>query len=406
MPAPALRTLLFAPVSHWGRARSLFRPRPAATDQLVNRSEMFSRRPFIRSLYAAMTLVVCCATTAARSEESKRWTLGLDLNGSHLEGWPIFWSSSQVQLLARDGRLMAFSPDKAQRATRLSESFRGYSANEVRAQLTREFGKQLDTGATGHFVVAFPRGQRDLWAAKFEELYRSFVHYFGRRGIPLSEPEFPLVAIVWPSQADFQRYAQQDQAPSSTNVLGYYSPRTNRIALYDTGRGPGDFNATADTIVHEATHQTAFNTGLHGRFAASPRWVVEGLATMFEARGVWNSRAYPERNDRINRGRMRQFQQLPETRQSATLADMIGSDRLFQQNVNVAYAEAWAFTFFLNETQSQRYGQYLRLLAARPASGEYSGAQRMKDFTGVFGDLALMESHFQRFMKERLAEMR
>ncbi|MBS0209951.1 MAG: DUF1570 domain-containing protein [Planctomycetes bacterium] len=352
-----------------------------------------------------MAFVALLATSAA-ADDAKRFTMGLDLNGSHLEGWPLSWSSSQVHLLSRDGRWLSFAPDKAQRATRLSESFRGYSVNEVRSQLQREFGKQLDTSSTAHFVVAFPRGQRDLWAAKFEDLYRAFVHYFNRRGIPLSEPEFPLVAIVWPSQADFMRYAQQDNAPSNSNVLGYYSPRTNRIALFDTGKGPGDLNSTADTIIHEATHQTAFNTGLHNRFSATPRWVVEGMATMFEARGVWNSKAYTTQGDRINRGRLKQFQQLPETRQAATLVDLVGSDRLFQQNVNLAYAEAWALSFFLNETQSQRYGQYLRVVVARPQSGEYSSAQRVKDFTGVFGDLALLDSHFQKFMKERLAEVR
>src|SRR5436190_8860041 len=44
-----------------------------------------------------------------------------------------------------------------------------------------------------------------------------------------------------------------------------------------------------DTMIHEATHQVAFNTGLHSRIGENPRWVVEGLATVFEAPGVRNS---------------------------------------------------------------------------------------------------------------------
>src|SRR5262245_20690259 len=32
-----------------------------------------------------------------------------------------------------------------------------------------------------------------------------------------------------------------------------------------------------DTMIHEATHQVAFNTGLHSRLGCNPKWVVEGL---------------------------------------------------------------------------------------------------------------------------------
>ena len=48
------------------------------------------------------------------------------------------------------------------------------------------------------------------------------------------------------------------------------------------------------TIIHEVTHQVAFNCGVHTRFNDVPRWVSEGLATMFEAKGVWNSIAQKE----------------------------------------------------------------------------------------------------------------
>src|SRR5690606_26419230 len=37
-----------------------------------------------------------------------------------------------------------------------------------------------------------------------------------------------------------------------------------------------------DTLIHEATHQLAFNLGLHSRLGETPRWVVEGLAMLFE----------------------------------------------------------------------------------------------------------------------------
>ncbi len=65
-----------------------------------------------------------------------------------------------------------------------------------------------------------------------------------------------------------------------SRVLGYYSSRSNRITLYDVGgtaAGSAAWHQNADTIIHEATHQTAYNTGVHRRFAQTPKWVVEGL---------------------------------------------------------------------------------------------------------------------------------
>ena len=36
------------------------------------------------------------------------------------------------------------------------------------------------------------------------------------------------------------------------------------------------------TVIHEATHQIAFNCGLHTRYADNPLWLTEGMALYFE----------------------------------------------------------------------------------------------------------------------------
>jgi len=38
---------------------------------------------------------------------------------------------------------------------------------------------------------------------------------------------------------------------------------------------------TVSTIVHEATHQIAFNCGLHTRLSDCPVWFSEGIAMYF-----------------------------------------------------------------------------------------------------------------------------
>ena len=115
-------------------------------------------------------------------------------------------------------------------------------------------------------------------AERFEELYRSFVHYFSVRGLSPRRPAFPLVAIVFYSQQEFFRYSAQNGFRIGPGTLGFYSADTNRILMYDPDGGRGDdaaWQEAAETIIHEAAHQTAFNTGVHSRYTMPPRWTVE-----------------------------------------------------------------------------------------------------------------------------------
>ena len=70
-------------------------------------------------------------------------------------------------------------------------------------------------------------------------------------------------------------------------------------------------------------------------------------------------------------------------------------------NPPAAYAEAWAFTFFLVETEPRKYAQYLARTAERPPFSEYDTARRMADFTAVLGkDWRMLDARFLRFMAE------
>lgn len=351
------------------------------------------------AFWRAIVVLLVVASSAASAEPAK-WTLALKLNGMLLEGTPLVWDSSAVYLMARDGRLWDFKPSDAKESRKVSSTFTGYSAAEMRDRLSKELGKGFDIKHTGHYLVAQPRGSKQDWAPRFEEMYRQFVHYFTIRGLNPREPEFPLVAVIWPTQQEFQRYAAAEGSPFGPGYLGYYSGRSNRVALYDQQTSGGDWSDNADTIIHEVTHQTAYNTGVHRRFASTPRWLVEGLGTMFEARGVWNSRSYPSQKDRLNRGRLRDFLADLPKRPIGRTAEMISSDRFFDVDPPGAYAEAWAFSFYLAEKMPKKYCDYLALTAKRPAFSDYSSAERVKDFTGVFGDLKLLEAQFIRFMGE------
>jgi hypothetical protein len=274
----------------------------------------------------------------------------------------------------------------------------------VRFVLQSEFGDGYDVSGTGHYLVVHPAGQRDYWAERFEELYRSFVHYFAVRGLRVRPPEFPLVGIVVRNQAEMARYAAAEGLRISPGVLGYYSHLTNRVILYDQGGGQASrkhWSENSSTIIHEATHQTAFNCGVHSRTALPPRWLAEGLGTLFEAPGVWDSRNHPHLSDRINRGRLEDFRKVAGQTNAAVLAHLVSQDELFATSPGGAYAIGWALTLYLSEAHPRQYGQLLARTAARPPFSQYPPQERLADFTSLFGkDFAMLNARFQRFMAD------
>lgn len=325
----------------------------------------------------------------------------LDLQGQEIEGLPLAWTSSFAALLAPDGRLWQFSPSNAANLRKTTLAFHGYTASKMTSELRREFDSRFQITSTGHYLVVHPTGRGAEWSGRFEDLYRSFKHYFQVRGFRLSEPEFPLVAIVFSTQEDFLRYAHRTGDTPRPGSPGYYSLSSNRVAMYDfTGAaGSAEWYQTGQLVIHEATHQTAYNTGIHNRFTQTPSWITEGLGTLFEAEGVWNARHSGNAVVRVNREQLSRFRAYLSKRPADALPQMISSDRIFSEDAWSAYAEAWALTYYLVETQPRRYAQYLRKTAERPDFTAYPSAQRLADFTSVFGEnLRLFDAQFLRYM--------
>jgi len=347
----------------------------------------------------ALAVVLLFANTASAVDFMFRATV----DGETFEGKPLAWTDYEMHLLGRDGRLYDFNPQDAKNARKTAPNFVGYSVPEMRRTLEREFGTGFDITTTQHYIVLEPRGGHSDWADRFENLYRSFLAYFRVRGFHLEEPEFPLVAIVYPNRDDFYKAEAASGIGLPPGILGYYEKYSNRVQLYDVppGSAGGDWFDTAHTIIHEATHQTAFNVGIHNRFADTPQWLGEGLATMFEARGVWDSRASHTLKDRINVGRLTDFRAGLKTREPGTLANLVASDQLFKTDMPAAYAEAWALMFFLCETRPRELAQYFEKTAAQADFSSYYAAQRVADFAECFGsDFKKLEANFLAWMAE------
>ena len=328
--------------------------------------------------------------------------VALDYQGTQYEGKPLVIGDRRILLLGRDGRLWDLPATAGNRARQTASAFRPYSPSEMRAALLRELGGGFEVSGAGCYMVAHPVGQHDRWADRFDEFYRSFVRYFTVRGIVVDPPPAPLVAIVCRDAEEFVRRSAGQQAPVNAAVLGWYDAESNRLMIYDRGRQSSYFTSTEAVLVHEATHQAAFNTGIHSRWAMPPRWVAEGLATMFEAPGVFDARRYPRLSDRINRMRCDDFARFCDPQRTPDLLrTLVADESLFARHPETAYAAAWALSFYLTETMPAQYGRYVRSTAERPAWHRPSPAERLRQFAAVFGDnWPLLEARWRRFIAE------
>jgi hypothetical protein len=153
------------------------------------------------------------------------------------------------------------------------------------------------------------------------------------------------------------------------------------------------------TIVHEATHQIAFNCGLHTRLSDCPLWFCEGIAEYFETPDLTSAKGW-RGIGAVNAPRLERFQQYLSARPADSLETLICNDRRFRnprQNTD-AYAEAWALTYFLIHKHPQDYIAYLALLSKKKPLGEDGAEKRLAEFRKIFGELKPLDAEFLRYM--------
>jgi hypothetical protein len=324
----------------------------------------------------------------------------------------------------------------------VGDSFHRVSPSEFRKQLLTEFRSGYDIHVSAHYVVVGKKGKAKTYATLFEEIYRQVDSFYSVRGFETSDPEFTMVAIVLNTVDEFKEYCGRDQMLWSEDLRGYYSLKSNRVVLYespaklnaqsefsaDSNRSGSSGNAdilapdepttenpatdratlaallngvageTADTIVHETTHQVGYNIGIHSRIGETPTWVIEGLATVLEAPGI-RVRGSSDAAARINTDRLNWFStEYDARRQPGDLARMVAGDEVFRNQALDAYSSAWAFTYFMTENpaRARSYVRYLRILGERNPLQHYTAEERLKDFQSAFGDVSKVEMDFLR----------
>lgn len=306
-------------------------------------------------------------------------------------GRPLGWNGKELVLVGPDGQLKLVPAESTEDIEFSLDRFRPYSARTVQKRLSKEFGNRYEVTTTEHFVVVHPNGDSKIWAPPFEALYKRFRYYFEKHEFALTEPEFPLVAVVLRSRNEFDRYLNK-HAKYNRNVRGIYQVPTNRMVTYDpkaklrTTKKDKNWLLKYKTVIHELAHQAAFNTGVHNRFSPPARWTGEGLAMMFETDGINNSKNVKQFGRRVNRTRLKELKKhYASGKIDGKMEQLITDDRLFRTEPFVANSLAWGLTFYLSETFPRRYFEFLKKDSQRKNLESYSPSQRLADFANAFG---------------------
>lgn len=294
-------------------------------------------------------------------------------------------------------------------------------------------GKKADEYRTKHFIFVYTsdRAQAVALAARLESIYDWVVKYMEQLSIPPARPKAKLEIFYFGTYDEFTAY-QTLNGMLSSGILGFYMRTNNRSSFFDMRDYPPYARALAQlkekgidpqmrrkltnqiddytgfmnltVIQHEAAHHVHFNLGVYQRKldGSVPRWMTEGLATMFEVPPTAEGGSLGS----INYSRLNEFRQIFKNVDKTVSPEamrlfVIGRTDLGNNYFN--YVMGWALNHYLRTAHRPEYAKWMQLLAARgdPRVAELTPTVAQKEFEDLFGviDEAWMKA-FAKFMNE------
>ena len=327
-----------------------------------------------------------------------------------------------LYFIQNNGRVWFVQPDEIKQRVDSELDALPASFEAMEKSLLEELPEDFKIYRTKHYLIAYQTERvYAKWLAQLYEdrLYKQFETFWQRKKkIPLKDPKYPLVVIVFKTKAEYQRYVDRDLGPGQ-DILAYFALVSNRVAMYDFTAGdrqPGeDISARrineifqnpaaiymVATIVHEGTHQLMFNRGVQTRFADTPLWMSEGLAMFFEAPDVKNKKGW-RRPGLVFNQRLYRFRNTLPNRPANAIERLLTDDArlLNAETAADGYAEAWAFNHFLLNRRSKEYIAYLTERSELSPLSTADSEQRIAEFKKHFGDdLQKLEKDFLSYVR-------
>ena len=357
-----------------------------------------------RNLSSAICLLCCSHSLAAELPQNKLISLTTrQADGSQLAiagRVHVEAQDGSIMLEDRTGRIHSLLPAQILEREETDIQFSFLPIAELSAHLMGAHGDTFRLHETDNFLLCSDASEvYTVYCGRLlESVLSKYVDFFEDSDVKLVSPTVKMQVVIFRNKTTFSEYARQQHPETDfSDVPGYYSIRDNQM-LVTAVSGDRQFRRESDlvrvlkrnrrqveTIVHEAIHQLAFNTGLQVRYAPNPMWLSEGLAVYFEGTSGSGPLAWsrPGESSRVHLPGLKQLSNndaLP-----VPLISLLGSDSAFQSADQVtfayAYAESWSLTHFLI---TRHRAAFDRLLAS------YQSAKPLESIT--------QEQHVERFL--------
>jgi hypothetical protein len=322
----------------------------------------------------------------------------------------------------RDGQTVLILPDGQLGIPTMlcptNEPFQPLTAEELLPRLREGPLGEFQVLRTSHYLI-FYRSTDEFAEASgrlLEDLYKRLLDAFRKHAMPVHEAEFPLVAVIYRTEADFRASKRVDP-----EIQAFYEIFTNRIYFYESSeRDEHAPEVTAlrkpQTVAHEGTHQILQNIGVHPRLSAWPIWLVEGLAEYCatpssgrRGRPTWDGLGM------INGLHMATIRELEDPLSIALHGqDSRGKDLLREPGKPLVeslirkprltpteYALAWAMTHYLASKRGDDFIDYLRSMSRIPPLEPRTPEDHLAEFRKAFGqDLARVDKAIDAYLRK------
>ena len=307
--------------------------------------------------------------------------------------------SGGLMLQADDGRIWTVQASEI--IDRMSDDrpLEPIDIEQAARRMLEELGPEFSAYQTHHYLILY--NCNDSYARQvgglFEQLYRGFFAFWKNQRWRLPEPRFPLIAVVLKDHSAFFTHATAEIGEQAKSVIGYYNLATNHMTTFNVP----NWERNVATLIHEATHQLAYNCALQTRFADNPMWVSEGLAMFFEAPDMRNPGRWRSIGS-VNRVNLARWRKYEPVRPQESLVTLLSDNSRYQNpaTATAAYAESWALTYFLIKTRREQYVEYLQRLSSGRPLAECSPRERIDMFEEAFETtLAELDQEFVAYMR-------
>ena len=369
------------------------------------------------SIIAALSLLLVDSARCEAEDSTWKITVG-DSAGPVITGRIVAeLPGSAVLLEERNGKLHQISSRQIESRDDAETLFAPFTSSELALDLLTQVPSGFEITETEHYVLCSNSATEyvEFCGKLLESVFDQYFRFTADLKAWVAAPGRKLPIVIFASTSDFQVFAKQQHPEISfDDTPGYFSVPDNQTLLLDLTGDRSIRSATSirkrlaekpfqvATVVHEAVHQLAFNTGLQVRMADNPLWLSEGLAMYFES-GVSRLSLLLSRPGLVNPRHYPAFMKLVQNNQiSGGLKSLIESDTAFQDAAEIpaAYAKSWALTHYLIREEKIGMQKYLQGIAKRQPMVGLTAEQRTQEFQAAFGKFPdEMEREIVSYMK-------